>query len=385
MQNSINHKLLIVILAALSSIAPISIDTYTPSLPMMAKVFGVGIEKVELTLTLFMLGFALGQLFGGPISDSIGRKKTSIIGLLGFSIFSFMIIFSNSLFEIYILRILEAFFGGLIVVNANAIARDLFSGHEAARVFTLIGVVRMIAPLVAPAIGSLIIHFYSWKLIFLFLSVYALVVALMVQINIKETLVYVKQNAIKSYLSVITHSEAKKLILLFGIIFSGAFIFISKAAFVYIEYFGVSTDLFPFFFGADMIFIMLMARANIKLIKKYKIISVVKFGIFMQFLISIVLVVSLLHPNLWIVFIIITLYLGMLGIISGNLTALILEHFPSNSGTASATFGLFNVAMGGVVASCITFFHDGTLSSVAFGICLTSFVSYLLMGKIKNN
>jgi DHA1 family bicyclomycin/chloramphenicol resistance-like MFS transporter len=381
MQKTINHKLLIVILAALSSIAPISIDTYTPSLPMMAVGFGVGIEKMELTLTLFMFGFALGQLFGGPISDNIGRKKTSLLGLIGFSIFSFMIMYSSSLSEIYLLRIIEAFFGGLIVVNANAIARDLFSGQEAARVFTLIGIVRMIAPLIAPAIGAFIIHFYSWQHIFLFLSIYALILALMVQINIKETLVYVKQNVIKSYLSVLTHDKAKNLILLFGVIFAGAFIFISKAAFVYIEYFGVSTDWFPLFFGTDMIFIMIMARANIRLIKKYEIISVVKFGIFMQFLISIVLLFSLIYPNLWIIFILLTLYLGMLGMISGNLTALILEHFPNNSGTASATFGVLNVTIAGTVASTVTFFHDGTLWSVAIGIFTTSLIAYLLSSR----
>jgi len=378
-----NHKLLIVILAALSSIAPMSIDTYTPSMPMMAVGFGVGIQKIELSLTLFMFGFALGQLFGGPISDTIGRKKTSLLGLIGFSFFSFMIMFSTSLFELYALRIVEAFFGGLIVVNANAIARDLFSGKEAARVFTLIGLVRMIAPLIAPAIGALIIHFVSWKFIFFFLGIYALVVALLVQISIKETLIYVKHNVIKSYLSVITHPKARELILLFGIIFAGVFIFISKAAFIYIEYFEVSTDLFPLFFGADMIFIMLMAKINIRLLQRFEVISIIKFGIFMQFLISIMLIIALMHPNLWIMFFLLTLYVGMLGIITGNLTALILEHFPHNSGTASATLGVFNVTAGGVIASIVTLFHDGTLFSVSIGIFITTTLSYLLASRVR--
>ncbi len=240
----------------------------------------------------------------------------------------------------------------------------------------------MIAPLIAPAIGAFIIHFYSWQYIFMFLGLYSLFVAFMVWKNIQETLVYVKQSAVKSYISVITHNEAKWLILLFGLVFSGAFIFIAKAAFVYIEYFGVSTDWFPLLFGADMIFIMIMARANIKLIQKYKIISVIKFGIFMQVLFSIALLFLLLHPNLWIMFILLTLYLGMLGIITGNLTALILEHFPNNSGTASATLGVFNVTMGGIIATIVTLFHDGTLNSVAIGIFITTIMSYLLIYKV---
>jgi DHA1 family bicyclomycin/chloramphenicol resistance-like MFS transporter len=372
-------------LAALSSIAPISIDTYTPSMPMMAEGFSVGIEKIELSLTLFMLGFALGQLLGGPVSDTIGRKKTSIFGLIGFSFFSFMIMFSTSLVELYILRIIEAFFGGLIVVNANAIARDMFSGKEAARVFTLIGIVRMIAPLVAPAIGAFIIHFFSWQIIFLFLGFYALIVALMVQLNITETLVHVNKNFLQSYLSVIAHPRARELILLFGVIFSGAFIFISKAAFIYIEYFGVSTDWFPLFFGTDMIFIMIMAKLNIKLIKKYKIISIIKFGIFMQVIISILLLLALIKPNIWLMFFLFTMYLGMLGIITGNITAMILEHFPHNSGTASATIGVFNVTAGGIIASIVTLFHDGSLNSVSIGIFITTLITYILVLKVKNS
>ena len=172
MKKAINHKLLIVVLAALSSVAPISIDTYIPSIPLVAEHFGVGIDKVEMTLTLFLLGFALG-----PISDRIGRRKTSLMGLIGFSLFSFLIIFSASIYELWILRIIEAFFGGLIVVNANAMVRDMFKGKEAAKIFTLIGTIGMVAPLIAPAIGSFIIHFLSWKIIFLFLGIYALFVA----------------------------------------------------------------------------------------------------------------------------------------------------------------------------------------------------------------
>ena len=77
-----------------------SIDTYIPSIPSIAEYFEVDINKIELTLTLFLLGFATGQLFGGAISDRIGRRKTSLIGLIGFAFFSFMIVFSSSVYEL---------------------------------------------------------------------------------------------------------------------------------------------------------------------------------------------------------------------------------------------------------------------------------------------
>ncbi len=375
--------MLIVILAALSSIAPISIDTYIPSIPSIAEYFVVSIDKIELTLTLFLLGFAAGQLFGGAISDRIGRRKTSLVGLLGFSFFSFMIVFSSSVYELWTLRIIEAFFGGLIVVNANATVRDMFEGKEAVRVFTLIGTISMVAPLLAPAIGSFIIHFFTWKAIFIFIGTYALFVALMVYINLQETYTYVKQNVLESYISVIMNKKTRPLLLVFPVVFSGMFIFISKSAFVYIDYFGVTTNWFPMFFGADVLFVMVMAKVNLKLIKKYEAISIIKFGIFMQFLISIALVVALIHPTLIVMFILLTAHVSMLGLIYGNLTAIILEDFSKNAATATAVIGVMNFSIGAIVATIVTFFHDGSLSSVSIGIFITSLFAYFLASRIK--
>ena len=281
------------------------------------------------------------------------------------------------------LRIIEAFFGGLIVVNANATVRDMFEGKEATRIFTLIGTISMIAPLLAPAIGSFIIHFLSWKAIFIFLGFYALVILFFVYINLEETFTYAKQSALGAYKDVLTNKKARPLILLFPVVFSGMFIFISKSAFVYIEYFGVSTDWFPLFFGADVIFIMIVARINLKLIKKYETISIIKFGIFMQFLISIALVVALIKPTLVVMFILLTAYVSVLGIIFGNLTATILENFSKNAATATAVIGVFNFSVGAVVATIVSLFHDTSLSSVSIGIFITSLIAYLLASRVR--
>lgn len=338
---------------------------------------------IELTLTLFLFGFAAGQLFGGAISDRIGRRKTSLFGLLGFSIFSFMIVFSSSVYELWILRIMEAFFGGLIVVNANATVRDMFSGKEASRVFTLIGTISMVAPLIAPAIGSFIIHFFTWKAIFVFLGIYSIVIFTLVYINLQETFTYVKQNIFKSYSAVLSSKKVRPFIIVFPIVFSGLFIFISKSAFVYIEYFKVSTDWFPLFFGADVIFIMIMARVNLKLLKKYEITSIIRFGIFVQFLISIGLLIALINPTLIVMFILLTAHVSMLGIVFGNLTATILEDFSKNAATATAVIGVLNFTVGAIVATVVTLFHNTTLISVSVGMFITSLLAYLLFPKAR--
>lgn len=186
MRKSINHLYLIILISILSSVAPMGVDTYLPSIPEIAKYFDVNIHKVELSLSIFLIGFAIGQIFGGPISDRYGRRVGSIVGLLGYALFSFLIIFSSSIYELWIYRFLEAFFGGITVVNATAAVRDRFSGQEAAKVFSLIGMVRSLAPLLAPVFGAAIIHFFPWEGIFVFLTIYALIVAFFIYKDLPE-------------------------------------------------------------------------------------------------------------------------------------------------------------------------------------------------------
>src|SRR5574344_2058460 len=177
MKKSTNHIYLIILLSILSSVAPMGVDTYLPSIPEISKYFDASIQKIELSLPIFLIGFAVGQIFGGPISDRYGRKFGSILGLIGYAIFSFIIIFSSNVYELWAYRFIEAFFGGITVVNAAAAVRDRFKGQEAAKVFSLIGIVRSLAPLLAPVFGAAIIHFFPWKGVFIFLTIYALLVA----------------------------------------------------------------------------------------------------------------------------------------------------------------------------------------------------------------
>jgi len=246
MKKSSNHIYLIILLAVLSSVAPMGIDTYIPSIPDIATAFHVGIEKIELSLSIFLIGFSIGQIFGGPISDNYGRRKSSLLGLLGYAFFSFIIIFSSSIYELWFYRFMEAFFGGIVVVNASAAVRDRFKGEEAAKVFSLIGTVRSLAPLLAPAIGAFIIHFFSWKAIFIFLTIYSLLVAFWVYKDLDESFSYVKQNVLESFKTVLTHKKAMKVMITLALGFSGFFIYISKSSYIFIEHFSISTDMFPF-------------------------------------------------------------------------------------------------------------------------------------------
>ena len=384
MKKSTNHLYLIILLSILSSVAPMGVDTYIPSIPDIANAFNVSIEKIELSLSIFLIGFSVGQIFGGPISDKYGRKMSSVYGLVGFAFFSFIIIFSTTIYELWFFRFFEAFFGGIVVVNATAAVRDRFHGVEAAKVFSLIGMVRSFAPLIAPAIGAFIIHFYSWKAVFIFLTIYALVVAFFIYKDLEESYTYSKQNVIESFKTVLSHKQALKAMLVLGFSFGGFFVIVAKTSFIYIEYFKISTDYFPLFFGVNFIVLMSMIKVNVNLLKTYNPVQLVKMAVSVQVISG--ALIALNYENISIVLTIILLasYMSMMAFIFGNCMALTLEHFPKNAGVASGVVGVVQFGLGAIVSSIALSYHDGTFFPIGISVCFISILAFLVIRNYKN-
>ncbi len=383
MKKATNHIYLIILLSILSSVAPIATDTYIPSIPDIANEFNVGIEKIELTLSIFLIGFSIGQVFGGPVSDRIGRRKSSIFGLLGFAFFSFIIIFSTSVYELWVYRFLEAFFGGIVVVNAMAVVRDKFHGKEAAKVFSLIGTIRSIAPLIAPAIGSFIIHFFSWEAVFLYLTFYALFTAFLVYKDLDESFTYVKQSIYHSYKMVLTHKTAMKAMLTLALAFSGFFIFIAKSSFIFIEHYGVSTDYFPLFFGFNFVILILMIKVNIQLLKNFSPIDLVKYAIIIQIFAGILWILTFENQTIVITMALMAVYMSMMAFVFGNCMALALEHFSKNAGVASGVVGVLQFGLGAIISSVALLFHSESFLPIGISITTISIVAFLIFRSYK--
>lgn len=379
MQKSTNHISLIILLSVLSSVAPMGVDTYIPSIPDIAKSLEVGIEKIELSLSIFLIGFSIGQVFGGPISDRYGRRKSSILGLLGYSFFSFLIIFSSNIYELWIYRFFEAFFGGIVVVNAAAAVRDRFHGKEAAKIFSLIGTIRSLAPLLAPAIGAFIIHFYSWEAVFIFLTIYSFIVLLWVYKDLEESFTYTKQNVVESFKIVLTHKKAMKAMLTLALGFSGFFIYISKSSFIFIEHYGISTDLFPLFFGLNFIVLIAMIRVNVLMLKKFTQIELVKAAILIQIIAGIFMIINFEGKSLAITMVLMATYMSMMAFIFGNCMALALEHFSKNAGVASSVSGVIQFGLGAIISSIALSFHSNNFLPIGISITIISIISLIVI------
>lgn len=368
-------KGLVFILAMLTAASPLAIDVYLPAFTQISQYYSISIDKIEVTLSIYLLGFAFGQLLGGPLSDRYGRKILIYIGLFLYIIFSFLISFSTSIEQFWIFRLLQAFGGGLSIVNSSAIVRDLYSGKQGSKIFSLISIIMMIAPV----LGSVILHVSSWQNIFVFLGLYALGVLYFIN-KIPETSPKIKQKSFFSnYAVILKNSNAILLIFANGFAISGLFIFLTKASFMYMEYFKQELFYFTIFFSLNVASLMVFSMLNIRLLEKYSTFSLFIKGIVFQLFVAIVLFVFSSYAILPVVVIGFMLYIGLLGFIFGNAASLLLEHFSKMSATAVALNGVIGFIISAFVGFLASYFHDGTLIPIFSLMIVTSSISLLIL------
>ena len=224
------------ILASLTAISPLAIDAYLPAILSISNDFTVAISKVEVTLSIYLIGLSIGQLVGGPLSDRYGRKIMIDIGLILYIIFSVAIANAQSVEQMWIFRFFQALGGGFAIVNMGAIVRDNFEGRKSAQVLSFVAMIMMVAPMIAPTIGALILTFFSWEYIFYFLSIYAALVFFWIQ-KLPETSPKTKnQNVLGDYWLIVSNKIALFLAFTSAFGMSGMFVFITKSFRIWIGF-----------------------------------------------------------------------------------------------------------------------------------------------------
>lgn len=373
-------RYLILFLAALTAMAPLAIDAYLPAMPDMADYFSVSIHDVELSLSLFLGGFAIGQIVGGPFSDHFGRRAATGSGISLFCIGTLGIILSPDMQWVWAFRVIEAFGGGLAVVNSSAIIRDLSKGQESAKHLSNMAVIMMLAPLLAPLIGMLLLHISGWRLVFDFLLVYGLFIGSALFFKLPETRQHHEErpSALKRYWMVLSNRCAVGFIFSQSFALGGMFAFITGSPSVYMGYFGVSETVYPFVFGANVVAMMFFNRLNLRLLHRqrpYKILSIGQAGQLITAGLLLLYVSVSEAPSLYVVMPLVVLFIGIMGLIVSNATSSTVEYFPTNSATATALLGSSGFATGALSGSLVGILGDGTawpMAVVMFGCALTA-------------
>jgi drug resistance transporter, Bcr/CflA subfamily len=356
---------LIVMLAALTALTPLSIDAYLPAMPAIASDLGVSIHDIELTVGLYLAGFALGQLFGGPYSDHFGRRAAIFTGLAIFLLATLWAMLTEHDHGFWLARALQGFGGGISAVNSMAIIRDRHSGRESAQAMSRITSIIMLAPLLAPIIGALILKFSHWRGIFVFLFVYGSILAVILFLRLPETGALRQgppSNPLRNYLSVLRHRHALGYLCAVVAAYAGLFSFISASPGIYLGYYGISASVYPILFGANIITLLLCNRINIHLLHRYPPQRLLQMAQVVQLLAATILLLGYLLTPLpvWVLLILVMLFIGMQGFVVSNATAGASEYFPHTAATAAALIGACGFAAGSVGSVMTGVLGDGT-------------------------
>lgn len=357
------------LLAMSMALAPLALDTYLPAFPAMADSFGVNVHEISLSISIYVFMLAIGQLVGGPLSDRYGRSVIMLSGLGLFTITSFLITQTTSLTTLLILRALQAFGGGWAMVCVPAIVRDKLSGIEAAKFFSLIGLIMIIAPAIAPAIGSLLLHLSGWVSIFVFLGVYSLGLIALLKVGIfrSQPAAAAAQSisAWQRYRSVFATRAAMPFMFLQMLSFSVMMLFITHSSFIYQEHFGTGPATFSLLFGVNVMMMLVMNLTNRALLKRMTPNNILRAGLTMQGVgIVLLLLVVTLAPKLWLFVPAMMITIGALGAVGPNIQACFMEFFPQNSGTAAALIGATQFLFAGLVSGLSILLPETLLSIV---------------------
>lgn len=352
-------------LAALVALGPLAIDAYLPAIPMMADDLGTSLHNIELTLSLFLLGFAGGQLIGGPLSDRHGRRLTITIGLSLFMLGSLATALGPTVEVLWVGRVLQAFGGGMGVVNTMAMVRDRYSGRESAQVLSKIVTILMIAPLAAPFIGSFLLLFSDWRAIFMFLFAYAALLLLVLRQQLPETRLAENINIIhplRRYLNVLKNRQALGFLCSVAMAHAAMFAFITGSPGVYMGHFNASEHLYPFLFGANILTLAVSNQLNVRLLRRYEPSQMLRIGQYLQLTIGTVMIVSVLWlpMNLFTLVPMIMIFIGMQGFIVANGMSSATEYFPHSAATATALISASGFTAGAISGSIVGALSDGS-------------------------
>ena len=246
---------IVVFLGLLTAITPLGTDLYLPALPIMPHELNTNASLIQMTIGIMTFGIAIGQLIGGPLSDSFGRKRPLIIGNILCVIASILCAIAPNIEILLVARFLQGLTGSIGVVIAKAISRDFASGKELMRLMSLLMLVNGLAPVIAPLIGGQLLLFSTWRFIFLVLAAFS-VVLLIGSFFFTESLPPEKRisggiaTAFKNYGTLLKDSSflGQTLVQLFA--FGGFFAYISGSSFVYQNIFNLSAQQFSYMFGS---------------------------------------------------------------------------------------------------------------------------------------
>lgn len=375
---------LTVILGALTAFAPMTTDMYLPSLPTLARVFGVQLGAVQLTLAVFFFGLVCGQLVYGPLTDRYGRKRPLYIGVSLYVLVSIGCALAPNLQALIGLRFVQGFTGCVGMVVARAVVRDLFDAQESARMYSLIMLVMGLAPIVAPLAGGYLLVAFGWQSIFYALAAFGVFCLVGSVAWLPETRHAAARTSagfvtvIGGYGRLLSDRHFIGFALSGSLASAGMFAYIAGSPGVFIDLHHVPAQYYGWLFGSNALGMIVASQLNRRLLRQVAAGRVLMranlFNAGMGLLLGGLVATGtggfagILLP--------LFLYVASLGFIMPNSNALALAYQGARAGSASGLLGTLHFSMAALAALAVGALYDGTALPMA-GVIATCGVAAL--------
>lgn len=377
-KHSLSRVEFIALMAGLMALNALAIDIMLPALPYMGEALKVLNENDRsLVVTFYMIGFGITQIFFGPLSDRFGRRNPLLLGLGVYIICAFAAILAPTFGSLLALRLVQGMGAAGTRVIVTAVVRDCYSGRAMAEIMSLVFMVFMIMPIIAPGAGQIILLTGPWQYIFIFMGVLAIFISLWAVLRLPETLAVEDRRPLK--LSIIT--DGFKIVFsnrtAIGYAIAGTFMFGQIIAFVntsqqiYVGIYGLGA-LFPVAFSATALLQALSSYLNARVVGKYGMRNIAHLALVIFLVNNLVLwITTMFGPlNFWVFYAFLSVNMFVFSWIATNSNSLSMEPLGKVAGTASGVFGTIQTVVGAFLAYLISQMFDGTLMPVAAGFLL---------------
>ena len=378
----------IAIMAMLIAMVAMSIDAILPALAPMGEELGVSAENDrQLAVSLFFLGLAVSQFAFGPVSDSFGRRRSIFLGLGIYLAGTVLCLMAQSWWVLIAGRIIQGIGAAGPRIVANAIIRDRFSGRMMARVTSFVMTVFILVPVFAPLIGQGFMLLGGWRAIIWFLGGFGLLALIWVALRLPETLPHEKRAPFRvgpillSMREVFGNRVAMCCTLAMGCVFSSFLAFLSSSQQVLGEAYGLGVW-FPLTFSALASVVGLSSALNSFLVMRFgmhrlSVIGIV--GIGLASLCYALWFLAIGTPPLWAALVWLTIAVGAIGIVFGNLNAMAMDPLGHVAGVAAGTVASIASLISVVFGTMIARSYDGTALPVALGFAACAAASLLFL------
>ena len=389
MQKTLNSKstfLFGLLIIAIGTIGAFISDMYLPSMPTMVHALSTSGQGIKYSLSIYLLGFSLTQLFWGPLSDKIGRRHVVISGLCISLIGSLLFVYSTSLFMLLTGRLLQGIGMGACMGVTRAAASDIFSGQKLASFISYVSVFVSLAPAIAPTLGGYLQHFFGWRANFIFMLSYSLLLLLIVLCFLPETNKNRQQSSFKlpfileNYKTLFRSRKFIAYTLSSSLAFANMMVYATLSSFLFQDVFHMTAIAYSHLAIYLMLGVMLGKIFSAKLLNKITMKSSVLIGYVLMLLGGFLLLsTGMFHvANLIIIYTPIVIFAMGAGFIFPNAVAGAFMDFRYMGGTASALYGSLQI-LGGFIASCLVAVFVQTNQD----LLATSFIILSLLGVLS--